>query len=171
MNFLRNIFVRRLSARGLDAESESLGHDMADRVILHLGLQKAKNPVARLSKLEPKWRYIAPLFMYESEVANGGHFQFFWNTDGSSNELVRSGLKYFQCDEFLEIYEEALEIYDSRPHLKSAKNSSGEEMREAFAANSEEDPYDKQDMRYYDTVPGLDEVLSNTLRARLSDYR
>lgn len=155
-----------LSCAGLDPQEEYFIFELADRITEHVKIDDTPESEAQLRELPEHWRYIEPLIYYFNQVNNGGHHQYFWNSQGVYRHLVTEGLAYFQADEFIENYQEALTFYD--PNAYEVRNGA---TWEGFRAGDPGDRFDLQDSKFYAIKPGLDEILTQVVRWKLKDYR
>ncbi|MDZ4286520.1 MAG: DUF4375 domain-containing protein [Prosthecobacter sp.] len=155
-----------LTARGLDSGDEFFVFELADRVAEHVDIDDTPESVERLRALPEHWRYIEPLIYYFNEVNNGGHHQYFWNSQGVYRHLVAEGLKYYQATEFEKNFADALAVY--RPEAyEVGKGGTWEAFQEAY----KEDRYDKQDSRFYQIKPKLSVILAKAVLERIDQYQ
>jgi hypothetical protein len=155
-----------LSVTGLDPNDEYFVFELADRVADAAEIDDTPESVDRLNSLPEHWRYIEPLIYYYHEVNNGGHHQYFWNSQGVYRHLVAEGLKYYQAEGFIENYREALAIYKPEDYEVS-QGGTWEEFQEAY----KEDRYDKQDNRFYKIEPDLAELVSKAVHENIEQYQ
>lgn len=158
--------MKTLTAEGLDSKDEYFVFELADRVAEVVTIDDTPESVERLKALPEHWRYIEPLIYYFNEVNNGGHHQYFWNSQGVYRQLVLEGLKYYEADSFVEIYTEALAIYKPKDYeVKSG--GTWDEFQKAY----KEDRYSKQDSRFYEIKPDISQIISTSVRKNLNQYK
>ncbi|SKB03109.1 protein of unknown function [Prosthecobacter debontii] len=155
-----------LSIQGLDLEDPYFIFKLADRIAESVNVDDTPESAERLQALPQPWRYIAPLVAYYNEVNNGGHHQYFWNTQGVYRDLVAEGLKYYRAEAFERNYDEALRLY--RPDLYDIAQGAS---YEAYDQASRADRFDQQDRCFYATRPKLTEVLSKEVREGKDGYQ
>jgi hypothetical protein len=97
--------------------------------------------------LPQHWRAVYTTFWLECEVDNGGHHQFFWNSDGALNTETLEDLKYIGADEFAGVFAAALKTY-GRHDYEQEKQSAGNSW-EAFTEAYREKRLDECDSRFY----------------------
>jgi len=155
-----------LSAEGLDPNDKSFVFQLADRVAAYADIDDTPQSVARLQALPEHWRYLEPLICYHNEVNNGGHHQYFWNSQGVYRHLVAEGLKYYRATDFEQNYLKALDLY--QPSLYEVSQGA---TYEAFDKAYREDRFDTQDRRFYQIKPDLDEVIATAVRQNIDKYQ
>jgi hypothetical protein len=154
-----------LTVAGLDPEKENFVFQLADRIGAIAEIDDTPEAAQRIAALPEHWRYIEPLVYYFNEVNNGGHHQYFWNSQGAYRHLVADGLRYFKAHEFEQIYREALSHYT--PELyEVAHGATWEEYQKSGKA----DRFDQQDSEFYKVTPKLIEIVSRFVRSNLRQY-
>lgn len=99
--------------------------------------------------------YIA-VFWLDSEVNNGGHSQYFFNSAGENWQLALDGLREMGFKERLEIFEGVLKLFGAQKPLADR----GKRQRQlATVYTKHEDDFDKFDSAYYKASESV-EVLS-----------
>jgi hypothetical protein len=129
---------------------------LADRIADYANVDDTPESVDRLRALPEHWRYIEPLIYYYTEVNDGGHAQYFANSEGVYRDLLTEGMKYYHADAFARNYAEALARYkaESDPQKKFSTEY-----------------YDKQDSAFYKIKPDLAEVLSIEIKQNLDKFK
>jgi len=96
-------------------------------------------------------------FIYDSEIQNGGHMQFFENTKLTNYKPFIDALKNMSAFEHANILIEAVRIYESkqRNEIKDKYEYS------SIALDGE---FDKLDFKYYRTKPELTELMQSFLK-------
>jgi Domain of unknown function (DUF4375) len=56
-------------------------------------------------------------------VYNGGHHQFFWNSDGALNQETLEDLRLISASPFVLLFEEALDVYQRHDYAGDKQNS------------------------------------------------
>ena len=106
--------------------------------------------------LSPEQRPAHLTFWYESEVQNGGHFQYFENrgTEHLAATVEALGLLGATCQQ--QVLREAGELWLShtRSHVQTA---------EEFCDPALEDEFEALDLRFHDCSPSLQECLEACL--------
>lgn len=156
----------RLSVEGLDPAGKYFIFELADRIASEADVNDTPASVERFNSLPEHWRYIEPLVYYQNEVKNGGHHQYFWNSQGLYRDLVAQGLKYFQLEEFSQNYERALAIYNPKDYEVS-QGATWEAFQEAY----KEDRFDAQDSCFFKIKPDLANVLAERVRKNFENYK
>ncbi len=134
----------RLTAEQLQAEDVS--YEAWNVVLGHLeGTKKFRNLVRQLPQ---HWRAVYTTFWLECEVNNGGHHQFFWNSNGALNAETLTDLKLIHAYEYFSIFETALEIYGKHDYQEE-KRASGNSW-EGFTDAYREKRLEECDNRFYE---------------------
>ena len=103
----------------------------------------------------------------EGEVNNGGHHQFFWNSDGALNAETLEDLRYIKADAFADIFAGALDVYGKYDYQKE-KQEAGRDW-EAFSEAYREGRLEEYDDRFYEESEK--QSLSNLLARHILDNR
>jgi hypothetical protein len=108
------------------------------------------------SDLSPEQRPAHLVFWYESEVQNGGHFQYFENrgTEHLAATVEALGLLGATCQQ--QVIREAGELWLS--HTRS-----GVQTEEEFCDEALEGEFESFDSRFHDCSPSLQECLESHL--------
>ncbi len=163
---IKKLLVKNsISINELDTTDDYFVFDLADLIAAKVEIDDTRASVDRLETLPEKWRYIEPLVYYQNEVTNGGHHQYFWNSQGIYRHLVEQGLKYFRADGFSEIFAGALAIY--RPeNYEAGKGATYNAYNNAY----EQDPFDKQDTIFFQSDRKLVGILADHIRTNRKRY-
>lgn len=97
-------------------------------------------------------RQIFAIIWYISEVNNGGHDQFFFNSTGIVWRDALEGLNMIGAVENATILQEAANVLGGRPSLDREKR--WEQM-----GDDTDDKFDALDNRFYNISPNLDEMI------------
>lgn len=95
-----------------------------------------------LSRLSIEQTHLFAILLYEMEVNNGGHEQFYWNSAGIAWEEVLNGLRAIGADEHYELMKESVQIMGGNP-------SKDREIRQRQIP-SDSSRLDGLDWRFYD---------------------
>jgi hypothetical protein len=104
---------------------------------------------------------------YDAMVNNGGHRQYFTNSDGAYLDLVEDGLKLYASNYHLHIFQRALHRY--KPDLYS-EYAALESTAPPDPENSLS-PYDDLDDLYFDADPKLPELVDRYIRSNLELFK
>ena len=103
------------------------------------------------------------VFVYESEVQNGGHLQYFANHGSNPARITIGALARLgaYCQE--EILVRALELWDSasRPPIKTAKE---------YSAIPTQGEFDRFDRAYHQCSPSTQEHLEHQLKDHFEEF-
>lgn len=169
MNLLNDIHHKLLPERLIISsgmlKSEYLPYEAADLVVKLYQDQNSDDLsfAQKLRALPTHWGAIEPLMYYDSMVNNGGHEQYFKNSDGAYLDLVEDGLKLFASDYHLWTFQRALFRYDPIFH------SSHGHLEES--APSFKDPvniFDDLDDLYFDAKSKLPALVDQYIRNNLA---
>ena len=139
---------------GIDWDDEYFVFDIADRIAERIVIDDTPESVDRLGRLPAGLRYIEPLIYYSNQVDNGGHHQYFWNSQGVYRELVKDGLVYYGVQPYTEIFQEALKSY--RPgDYQCEEGGTWEGFTEAYS----EKRFDSIDDRFFAADPDLADLI------------
>jgi hypothetical protein len=113
--------------------------------------------------LAPQQRPSHLVFVYESEVQNGGHYQYFENSRTDRLQETITALDHLGAQRQKAVLKEAGEAFLSRQraHPQSA---------EEFVAGALEGEFSSFDARFHECVPSLIEYLEEHLRLNLSTF-
>jgi len=103
------------------------------------------------------------VFIYESEVQNGGHFQYFANGGANLLKETIDALTVLGLPCQATVLQRAASRWESRE--RGSVQSS-----EAFHARALEGEFEEFDHAYYACVPSVIESLEQHLQSHLSDY-
>lgn len=102
-------------------------------------------------------------FIYDSEIQNGGHLQFFENTKMTDYEPFIDALNQISAFEHAKILSEAVETYQSKQR---------DEIKDKYeyiniALDGE---FDKLDKKYYESKPDLMEFMENYVKQNVDQF-
>lgn len=163
-----NLPKRLTLSRGM-LKSESLAYTAGDLVAIlyHSTDDNEFSFAQKLRQLPKHWGTLEALMYYDSQVNNGGHDQYFANSEGAYLDLVEDGLKLYASDFHLHILQRAL--YRYRPDLYAEHADldpippSGEENWRS--------PYDDLDSLYFKANPKLPDLIEKFIRSNLELYK
>jgi hypothetical protein len=114
-------------------------------------------------KLGPEQRAAHFVLLYESEVQNGGHLQYFENHRTNSLKETLSGLALLGAIGQHQVLEEAAQVFQSRPRKQI-------ETMEEYAAVAKQGEFSPFDTRFHGCSPSLGELLGKHLTENASIY-
>jgi hypothetical protein len=97
------------------------------------------------------------VFIYDAEVNNGGHSQYFVNSSGDHWESALDGLKAIGADSRAKILEEATGLFGAAG--PSADNASRHRQLAAFSGQHDRS-LDELDRRYYSCNENIEALLA-----------
>jgi len=112
-------------------------------VCKHFKGLKMEDLAETVRRLPQHWRPLYTTFWLDGQVNNGGHHQFFWNSDGALNKETLEDLRLISAQPFILLFEEAIDEYE-RHDYDSDKLDSGNTW-EAFT-----EAYKEKRMRILD---------------------
>tara|TARA_R110002096_G_scaffold104771_4_gene230696 strand:- start:3527 stop:4096 length:570 start_codon:yes stop_codon:yes gene_type:complete len=118
----------------------------------------------KLRDLPRHWGTLETLMYYDAMVNNGGHQQYFTNSDGAYLDLVEAGLDLYASDYHQQIFQRALYRYSPERFSEHADLDLGVEL-------DPDDPYDELDCLYYKADPKLPELVERYIRGNLQLYK
>ncbi|MEI6536189.1 MAG: DUF4375 domain-containing protein [Verrucomicrobiaceae bacterium] len=127
-------------------------------------LKPAKNDYnAAIRKLPQPWRAVYTTFWLQCEVNNGGHHQFFWNSDGALNAETQADLEFIGATPFLTFFTEARKIYDAHNYAEEKKSSGN--TWEGFTAAYREKRMEELDTAFYKEPKNIETYLGEFIRS------
>jgi hypothetical protein len=173
MDLLNGVFHRNLPKRltisaGM-LKSDDLAYEAGDLVamLFQSGDDNDFSFAQKLRGLPKHWGTLETLMYYDAMVNNGGHQQYFRNSDGAYLDLVEDGLRLYASDYHQQIFQRAL--YRYKPELfpeYSVLDSST-----PSASESALDPYDDLDELYFNADPKLPVLVDRFIRSNLQLYK
>ena len=132
-------------------------------------LKKRGGDSATIVRFLPQhWRAVYTTFWLDCEVNNGGHHQFFWNSDGALNGETLQDLAYIGAEPYVVIFRDALNIYASH-NYQEEKRSSGNTWQ-AFTQGYREKRLEDCDKRFYQEKKTLPAYLAEHIRRNVKIY-
>ncbi len=170
MDLLNGVYHRNLPNRltistGM-RKSGNLAQEAGD-LVAKLYQTRDDNDFSYAQKLRglPKhWGALETLMYYDAMVNNGGHRQYFANSDGAYLDLVDDGLTLYASDYHQQIFRRALYRYSPERFPEYAKLDSS-------ATPDPADPYDELDRLYFKADPKLPELVERYIRENLALYK
>lgn len=135
----------------------------------HITRHKTDDEIwACLRQLPQHWRAVYTTIWMECEVLNGGHHQFFWNSDGVINREVLEDLKLISAQPFVLLFEEALDVYEKHDY-EGEKREAGLSW-EAFTEAYREKRMTTLDEAFFKAPMPVSSYLEQYLRANAHSY-
>lgn len=163
-----NLPKRLTLSRGM-LKSDRLAYTAGDlvAVLYHSADDNEFSFAQKLRKLPKHWGTLEALMYYDSQVNNGGHDQYFANSEGAYLDLVEDGLKLYESNYHLHILQRALyrykpELYAEHAVLDPNPPSDEENWRS---------PYDDLDSLYFKADPKLPDLIEKFIRSNLKIYK
>jgi hypothetical protein len=119
-------------------------------------------------QLPQHWRAVYTTFHLEGEVNNGGHHQFFWNSDGTLNKETLEDLRLISANPFVLLFEEALDEYQ-RHDYEGDKRDSGNTW-EAFTEAYQEKRMAILDTAFCEAPKSISNHLTDYIRKNRNLY-
>jgi hypothetical protein len=102
---------------------------------------------AQVRSLPSHWRAVYTVSWMEHEVLNGGHHQFFWNSEGRLNSETLADLELIGAEAAAEIFRDALDVFESHDYVRRKARAEGSLI--AFAASEPEGELSPLDQAFY----------------------
>ncbi|MCU0748832.1 MAG: DMP19 family protein [Akkermansiaceae bacterium] len=170
LNGIHNsILPKRLTlSRGM-LKSDGLAYSAGDLVaVLYLSADDNEFSFAqKLRKLPKHWGTLQAVMHYDCEVNNGGHDQYFENSEGAYLDLVEDGLKLYGSDYHLNIFQRALYRYRPTLHTEYAVL----DINRPSGDDNERSPYHDLDGLYFMADPSLPDLVDKFIRCNLELYK
>ena len=117
----------------------------------------------RPEDLDPEQRPAHFVSIYDFEVQNGGHLQYFYNHRNAHLEETLSALTHLGATGQREILKEAAPLFESRPRKRP-------ETAQEYSAIAMKGEFDSFDKRFHECSPTLGELLGKHLTEHASTY-
>jgi hypothetical protein len=137
-------------------------------LLTHSSGLKGKKFTEHIRHLPQHWRAVYTAMWLECEVNNGGHHQFFWNSDGALNTETLEDLRLISARPFVVLFKKALAEY-GRHDYAGDKQGSGNTW-EAFTEAYDEHRMDKLDTAFYKSPKKIGEYLADYIRKNRENY-
>jgi hypothetical protein len=108
------------------------------------------------------WRATYTTFWLQCEVNNGGHHQFFWNSEGALNEVTEQDLELIGATPFLKLFREAKKIFEAHDYAKE-KASSGNSWH-GFTEAYREKRMEELDDQFYKEAKQIEDYLGDFIQ-------
>ena len=154
----------RLNYSRLDLNDEYLMFEVAGIIEQKYNLNDTLKSATRLSKASEEQRFIAPLARYINEVINGGHHQFFWNTNGVYNDLVSHGLHYYNHIDLEANFQKSLVIYKEDRTMHETDHESIREASKKFASSAKKNSYNNFDEVFFESESQLQDTINQQIK-------
>lgn len=121
-----------------------------------------------LAEFSRPQRLVFAVHWYRTEVNNGGHHQFYWNSTGIVWRDVLAGFEEMGLSDYASVVRESASLLGGDPPLDRAKR---EAILEGLGPEIE-DKFDALDTRYYalEVSQSLDEALLVYMRKHSRDF-
>jgi hypothetical protein len=113
--------------------------------------------------LTPKQRVAHLAFWYDSEVQNGGHYQYFENSAGGRCIEAVNALGSLGLERQASVLHRAVQVWKSRERSPAA-------TAEEFVENALEDEFRELDAAYHECTPTIVEALDALLREHRDEF-
>jgi len=150
--YMDNMKLRTLNKNDVAKEPDRIWNAYVD--ILATEKYEILSPIQRPAFL---------VFRYESEVQNGGHFQFFANQGTEYVVETVDALRQLGAICQMDILREANELFVSKPRQEI-------ETIDEFCKNALEGEFSSLDTRFYACSPSLQECLESYLNKHISSF-
>lgn len=111
-------------------------------------------------------RKILALFWYDSEVCNGGHDQFFFNSAGIVWKDAIECMRMIGADQYANNFQKAIDLFGgSIPFDRNERNTALEKLSE----NEEFDDFEQIDMFYYEEED-INQLMNDYVKLHASDF-
>jgi hypothetical protein len=118
--------------------------------------------------LPQHWRAVYTTAYLQGQVENGGHHQFFWNSDGVLNQETLADLKLISAQPFVLLFDEALDVY-AKHDYEGDKRDSGNTW-EAFTEAYDEKRMDELDDAFYKVPKSVSDYMDDYIRTNRKKY-
>ena len=147
-------------------KSEDLAYEAGDLVAkLYQEENDSEFSLAQKLRALPRhWGTLEALMYYDAMVNNGGHKQYFENSEGAYLDLVEHGLDLYGSTYHQNIFKRALYRYNPE-RFPEAKELDAQSKPDSH------DLYDELDCLYFDANPKLPEMVDHYIRNNLKLYR
>ena len=118
--------------------------------------------------LSRHWRAVYTVLRLEGEVNNGGHHQFFWNSEGALNKETLEDLRLISANPFILLFEEALDEYQRHDYAGDKRDSGN--TWEAFTEAYKEKRLATLDTAFCKTPKTIAMYLADYIRSNRNMY-
>jgi hypothetical protein len=157
-----------LTLTGAQIDGADPAHAAWKVLLAHAENLKGKEYLARMRELPQHWRAVYTTCHLEGEVNNGGHHQFFWNSDGELNKETLDDLRLISASPFVLLFEEALDEYQRHDYSGDKKDSGN--TWEAFTEGYEEKRMATLDTAFCKVPKTIAIYLSDYIRSHRNKY-
>jgi hypothetical protein len=115
-------------------DGDKVAYAASKVLFAHIEGLKGDERTEYIRNLPQHWRAIFTVIILEGEVNNGGHHQFFWNSNGALNKETLEDLKLISAHPFILLFEEAVDQYQRHDYHeeKTQSGNSWEAFTEAY---------------------------------------
>lgn len=112
-------------------------------------------------------RKILALFWYDSEVCNGGHDQFFFNSTGIVWKDALECMRMIGAGKYAQNFQKAVDLFGGRiPFDRSERIAALEKLREEEGF----DDFEQIDSFYYDDGEDIDQLMNEYVKSHAADF-
>lgn len=145
---------------GVEPACAAWGALLAHVKVIKLDEKEFKEHIRQLPQ---HWRAVYTTCILDGEVRNGGHHQFFWNSEGAFNNETLEDLRLISAKPFVLLFEEALDVYHKHDYAADKRDSGN--SREVFVEAYKEKRMEILDEAFYNVtktiIMHLDEYIRN----------
>ena len=113
-------------------------------------------------------RKLLALFWYDSEVCNGGHDQFFFNSTGIVWKDAIEGMRMIGADQYADNFQKAVDMFGgSIPFDRGERIAAMDKLSE----NEEFDDFEEIDTFYYDDeCMDIEQLMNDYVKLHAADF-
>lgn len=112
-------------------------------------------------------RKILALFWYDSEVCNGGHDQFFFNSTGIVWKDALECMRMIGAGNYARNFQKAVDLFGGRiPFDRSERIEALEKLREEEGF----DDFEQIDSFYYDDGEDIEQLMNEYVKSHAADF-
>jgi hypothetical protein len=113
--------------------------------------------------LTPTQRFAHLAFWYDSEVQNGGHYQYFENPAGRRCLEAVDALVALRLEQQASVLRRAIQVWESCERVPAI-------TAEEFVDNALEEDFDELDTAYHDCTPSVVDALQRYLQDHRGEF-
>lgn len=153
---------QQLTLKLTQIDAEEPGYAAWQVVLDYIEKIRGSGNANRIRLLPKHWRAVYTTIALEAEVCNGGHHQFFWNTDGILNEETLADLQLIRAKPFVAIFKKALAEYAHHDYATDKIKS--DNSWEGFTAAYREKRMNDLDTAFYKQSRNIESYLTDYIR-------
>ena len=120
---------------------------------------------AQIRALPRHWRAVYTTYWLACEVENGGHHQFFWNSEGALNAETQADLDFIGAVSYASLFADAVRVYER--HDYPEEKAGDDKSLTAFVKADREVGMDDLDQAFYKMPKSLREIVGEFIRSRI----